>query len=269
MRRLELHETRAHALGTARDVRDLGDAILMYDPHDRDPFWNRLTAVRFPLDRNRFDRRLDEVVVLFGGLDRRPHVWQSAGFNEPADLAARLGAHGFVDLGAGLVMVHLHPGPLEAARSVPLAAGISVERLARPRDAFARATASAELALVLAEAFELDPGRRNGLLAETSHALGTDELTAYLARVEGEPAAAAKRTAFDGASYLSSIGTRPRYRGRGLAALVTAAATHDAIVDGDALVYLGVWGQNRTARRLYERLGFVVLGHGAGDFILP
>ena len=49
MRRLILHETQVHAM-PGRDVRDLGDAILLHDPIDPEPFWNRLAAIRWPAD---------------------------------------------------------------------------------------------------------------------------------------------------------------------------------------------------------------------------
>ena len=266
---LELHETRSHALGTAREIRDLGDAVMLHDPGDRDPFWNRLGQVRFPAPRAAFDRRLTEALALFASLDRQPHVWTSPAHVGPDDLGRRLLDHGFVDLGGGLVMVNVDPGPIEAVVRGRLPAGVTVERLNRPTDPMRRATAAAELALVLGEAFDLEAPRRSGLALDTIAAFRTAELTAYLVRVDGEPAAAAKRTTFDGASYLSSIGTRPAFRGRGLGAVATAVATREAIAEGSRLVHLGVFSDNATARRLYERLGFAVVGGVAGDYLLP
>lgn len=269
MRFLELHETRSHALGTSRQIRDLGDAVLLHDPDDRDPFWNRLGQIRFPADGRAFDRRLMETLALFGAIDRRPHLWTSPVHGMPSDLGHRLVDHGFVDLGGGLVMVHVDPAPIQALAHARPADGVTIERLNRPSDPIGRATAGAELALVLGEAFELDPGRRSGLALDTASALRSEELTAYLVRVDGEPVAAAKRTTFDGASYLSSIGTRPAYRGRGLGALVTAIATSDALTVGSRWTYLGVFSDNGTAQRLYDRLGFAIVGGVAGDYLLP
>ncbi len=269
MRFLELHETRSHALGTSRQIRDLGDAVLLHDPDDRDPFWNRLGQIRFPADGRAFDRRLMETLALFGAIDRRPHLWTSPVHGTPSDLGHRLVGHGFVDLGGGLVMVHVDPAPIEALARARPADGVTIERLNRPSDPIGRATAGAELALVLGDAFELDPGRRSGLALDTASALRSEELTAYLVRVDGQPVAAAKRTTFDGASYLSSIGTRPAYRGRGLGALVTAIATSDALAAGSRWTYLGVFSDNGTAQRLYDRLGFAIVGGVAGDYLLP
>ena len=78
----------------------------------------------------------------------------------------------------------------------------------------------------------------------------------------------AKATTFDRASYLASIGTRPRFRGRGLAALVTRMATVHGLGEGARWVYLGVFSENVTAVRLYRRLGFQPVGDPAPDLLL-
>src|SRR5256885_1613803 len=100
MRWLAWHEASAHAL-FGREVRDLGDAWMLYDKTDREPFWNRIAGVSWPEQPGAFDRRLTEVLALFAGLDRIPHVWPTAGFDRPLDLAARLVANGFRDEGGG------------------------------------------------------------------------------------------------------------------------------------------------------------------------
>ena len=67
MRRLLLHEARVHAI-PGRDLRDLGDSILLHDPAEREPFWNRLEGLRWPDDPGAFDKRLTERLQ---GLARR------------------------------------------------------------------------------------------------------------------------------------------------------------------------------------------------------
>jgi hypothetical protein len=104
VRWLAWHEAGSHAL-VGRDVRDLGDSILLHDPTDREPFWNRLTAIAWPSASAAFDRRLTEAMALFAGLDRIPHVWPMPGYDEPADLVERLTAHGFEDHGRGMLML--------------------------------------------------------------------------------------------------------------------------------------------------------------------
>jgi ribosomal protein S18 acetylase RimI-like enzyme len=251
MRFLDWHEARAHAIG-GRQARDLGDAILLHDPNDRDPFWNRLSGLRLPEDAEAFDGRLAELLALFAGLDRRPHVWASPIHQQPDDLGHRLVAHGFHDLGGGLMMVH---ADRRALVGVPRQLeGVDVERhrcpLPAERDGLADETAG-----LLVAAFRVDPLVRGRLAVDLLRSLAAPELTLYLARVDGIPVAAAKRLSFDGASYLSSIGTRPGWQGRGIG-------------EGDGWIYLGVFSENRRARALYERLGFAALGGPAGDYLL-
>ena len=47
VRWLAWHEARCHAL-TSREVRDLGDAWLLHDETDREPFWNRVAGIDWP-----------------------------------------------------------------------------------------------------------------------------------------------------------------------------------------------------------------------------
>ena len=123
MRRLLLHEARVHA-DPGPDLRDLGDAILLHDPVEPEPFWNRLEGLRWPVEPGAFDRRLTEMLVLFASLGRQPHVWASPLHDAPADLVARLVANGFRDMGAGGVMVLVDPAPARGvAASRPLPTG--------------------------------------------------------------------------------------------------------------------------------------------------
>ena len=109
-------------------MRDLGDAVLLYDETDREPFWNRLAGVAWPHAAGPFDRRLTEALALFAGLDRIPHVWPMPGYDEPADLTERLLSHGFEDHGGGIVMV-LDPERIQTAPPTPTGDGVTVERL--------------------------------------------------------------------------------------------------------------------------------------------
>lgn len=263
---LEQHEARVHAL-PGRRIRDLGDAWMLHDPIDREPFWNRVNAIRWPEDPSGFDRRLAETIALFATLDRIPHVWPRPLFNEPADLAARLLANGWDDAGGAHVMVLEDADPNRGVTAAPMPPGVSVERLGRPSGGSAR-QAAADVALVLSEAFAVEPGRQTAIELETLAMWDRPEVEAVLLRVDGEPAAVAKRTTFDGASYLSSIGTRPAFRGRGLGRIATALATTDALDAGSRLVYLGVFEDNPAAIGLYRGLGFEIVGEPAQDLLL-
>ena len=70
----------------------------------------------------------------------------------------------------------------------------------------------------------------------------------------------AKATTFDGFTYLSSIGTRDAFRGRGLAGLATRHAMAVAGAREAGRTYLGVFSDNEPALRLYTRLGFASVG---------
>ena len=264
VRWLAWHEARAHAL-TSREVRDLGDAWLLYDETDREPFWNRVAGVAWPEAPAAFERRLVELFALFASLDRIPHVWPFPGFDEPADLTERLLANGFVDHGGGLLLVL---DPARATLAVPEPpAGVSVERVHRLNGATAVDAAEA-LGGVLLTAFDVEPARRVAIELEAVQGLTTDAYHAVIARVDGRAAAVARRTTFAGGSYLSSIGTDPAFRGRGLGRLVTAIAAADALEAGSRWTYLGVFEDNAVARRLYADLGFAPIGGLAPDLLL-
>ena len=266
MRRLILHETHVHAM-PGREVRDLGDAIMLHDPIDPEPFWNRLAAIRWPDDPTTFDRRLGEMLVLFASLGRQPHVWPSPLHDTPADLVERLRANGFRDTGGGYVMVLADPAPVQALAAHPLAVDVTIERLSgiRGRRADEAATAIVE---VLSDAFDVGSDRRLGVTAETVTSLARPQFTHYLARLSGRPVAVARRATFDGISYLSSIGTAAWGRGRGFGRLVTAIASSDAIAAGSEWTPLGVFADNRGAIRLYRDLGFDQLGVPCPDLLL-
>jgi ribosomal protein S18 acetylase RimI-like enzyme len=256
LRFLERHETTAHALPT-RTVRDLGDALLLTDPLDPDPFWNRAVSLRWPSEPEAFDHRLAELISLFGMLGRRPHVWPSPAHNEPSDLAARLISHGFRDAGAGHLMVLV-----EADRSAPVRPEeLPPETTLTLAHCMDDPTAVADgAAAVLVDAFEAGAGRQEALREDLAIVLSDPRVAVATAHVGGVPAAVCKATPFDGATYLSSIGTAVPFRGRGLAALVTRAAIAHGRAVGSTWHYLGVFSGNETALRVYDRLGFATLG---------
>jgi len=266
MRRLTMHEAQVHAM-PGREVRDLGDAILLRDPIDPEPFWNRVAALRWPSDDAAFDRRLTEMLVLFASLGRQPHIWPSPVHDTPGDLVNRLTANGFRDTGEGWVMVLRDVLPAQELASRPLEPGVSIDRLSGIRGRAADEAASA-IVEVLGDAFDVGSERRLGVTAETITSLGRATFTHYLARFEGRPVAVARRATFDGISYLSSIGTVGWGRGRGFGRLVTAVAASDAVAGGSEWTHLGVFADNRVAIRLYRDLGFERVGEPCPDLLL-
>jgi ribosomal protein S18 acetylase RimI-like enzyme len=174
-------------------------------------------------------------------------------------------ANGFVDHGGGMLMVldpaHGQPPP------PPPAAGVTVERLHRLNGPDALEAARA-IASVLVSSFAVEPERRVAIELEAVQGLTTEAYHAILVRVDGQPAAVARRTTFAGSTYLSSIGTDPAFRGRGLGRLVTAIAVADAVAAASRWTYLGVFEENAVARGLYASLGFAAVGGVAPDMLL-
>ena len=264
LRFLEVHQTRAIAI-PGRGWRDFGDSVMLFSGTERDPFFNRLAAIRWPDDPAQFDARLKLAMDLFKALDRKPYFWLAPGLSTPSDVVVRLAANGFEDQGGGFDML-LTADPADVP-DVPAPKGTVLERWNNPSDADRPALAEA-LALVISEAFAIPDVRRANLVREISLTLEQPRFHAYVVRIDGEPVATGERYTFDGASYISSIGTRPAWRGRGLGGLVTQALARDSVASGTDLVYLGVYADNARAKRLYERLGFRVMGTRSSDMLL-
>ncbi len=257
MRALERHETRAHAIPD-REMRDLGHAVVLWDPRDADPFWNRMASVRWPADEEGFETRLAEALALFVALARQPHVWPSPVHSAPADLVDRLAANGFRDVGGGHVMVLEDPSASAPIRPSELRPGVMLQAIRHAADA--AAPDLDDMGLVLAQAFGALPQRGPELAAGLRRTLDDQRVVLALVRVDGEPAACAKATTFDGFTYLSSIGTRDPFRGRGLAGLATRHAMAAAGAREAGRTYLGVFSGNEAALRVYARLGFASVG---------
>ncbi|HUG30807.1 MAG TPA: GNAT family N-acetyltransferase [Candidatus Limnocylindria bacterium] len=302
-RRLVLHEARAQQTPT-RELRDLGDGWLFHDTGDAEPFWNRLVAPQWPVGSAAFDRRLDEVITLFSALGRLPHVRPLPLGGTPADLAGRLATAGFETVGADLRMVLMHHGDADALVAALTArverafgggsavtvsrrewnrgagrAGDGTRGTGRPgragspgasvsRQWAERRRWAVDASLVLADAFGVDPNRRVALENDVLACVSRPGCSVVLLSIDGVPAAIARRATTDAGSYLSSIGTRPAFRGRGLGGLATAIAVRDALGAGSEVVHLGVEAENEPAQHLYERLGFATVGEAAPDLLL-
>jgi ribosomal protein S18 acetylase RimI-like enzyme len=255
--RLERHETICHAM-PAREMLDLGDALALFDPVDRTPFWNRMVGLRWPEAPIAFDRRLAEALALFAVRDRLPHVWPPLGTRSPRDLVERLVANGFVDVGGGHLLVLDDPSACGPLRPGELPAGTTLTIIASGADAVPGDLEA--FATVSIEAFGGEPDRIDELVAELRGTLDDPRVVRALIRVDGEPAAVTRTTAFDGLVYVSTVASAARFRGRGLAGLATRAALAASGGPGAGLAYLGVDSSNTAALRLYARLGFVSIG---------
>ena len=267
VRRLLRHEAEVHAI-PGRTLRDLGDSILLHDPVELEPFWNRIEAIQWPADATGFDRRLAEIGVLFASIGRQPHFWTLPPYDEPPDLISRLIVNGFEDVGDGLVLASADVEPARAAlRRSALPDDVVMERFRGIVGADASRAADSIVAVLMAS-FAVDPERHPGVVAETLASLADPRFMHYLVRRDGMPVAVARRATFDGISYLSSIGAVDAARGLGFGRLVTASAMVDGFDEGNEWVHLGVYADNIPARRLYESLGLAMAGEPGPDMIL-
>ena len=267
VRRLLRHEAEVHAI-PGRTLRDLGDSILLHDPVELEPFWNRIEAIQWPADATGFDRRLAEIGVLFASIGRQPHFWTLPPYDEPPDLISRLIVNGFEDVGDGLVLASADVEPARAAlRRSALPDDAVMERFRGIVGADASHAADSIVAVLMA-AFAVGPERHPGVVAETLASLADPRFMHYLVRRDGIPVAVARRATFDGISYLSSIGAVDAARGLGFGRLVTASAMVDGFDEGNEWVHLGVYADNIPARRLYESLGLAMAGEPGPDMIL-
>jgi len=136
--------------------------------------------------------------------------------------------------------------------------GVTLQAICRPSDAAPGDPEAA--ASVLAASFGAPPDRVPELAADQRRTLDDPRIVLSVARADGVAAAVAKATSFGGLTYLSSIGTLPGFRGRGLAGLVTRHALAAAGAPAADTIYLGVFSGNVPALHLYARLGFVSIG---------
>ena len=261
-RRLAVHEAAVHARGV-RELRDLGDAYLLHDPGDPEPFWNRVVAPDWPEEVRAFEGRLDELVTLFATLGRLPHIRTLPLGGAPRDLERRLIEAGFRAVGRDRAMVLTDTGPIYAlARTLAGRPNLRVEAIGT-----LAATRAMDAARVLVEAFNVESDRIPALAAESLAAARRPGGASLLLLDHDQPVAAARRVTLEGATYLSSIGTIPAVRGRGYASLLTAEAVRQALAEGTTLVHLLADAEVDNAARLYARLGFESVGGPIADLM--
>jgi GNAT superfamily N-acetyltransferase len=182
----------------------------------------------------------------------------------PNDLVERLAANGFIDQGGGYDMVLVRDPRETSSRRLPPGAVLEHWNGSTAEEIAVRAEA---LALVIGAAFEIPVLRQPNLIREIGLTLGRPDFHAYMLTLQGKPVATGQRYTFDGASYLSSIGTLPEWQGRGFGEHITRVLADDSIAAGVDLVYMGVYADNEGAIRLYERLGFSMLGGRSADML--
>ncbi len=250
--RLEAYLRKSTAL--TREVEEVGPFRLYFDPNDAMIFLNYAKPTR-PFPANEVSAELDadlaHLVAAFEARGRLPRfefmeeyapgvpaILRRAGFMEEARQAFMVcEAANFkpIDPPPGLVIRALPPdAPVEALRGF-----IAVQRQGFGEDD----TAMADVAEAERMRAQLDNG---------------DNLS-MVAWLGSEPAGAAGCTAIlDGLSELVGVATPPRYRRRGIATALSAAAVGVQIAVGAEAVILTA--QDAAAGRIYERIGFRPFG---------
>ncbi len=205
---------------------------------------NFIAGLRWPADG--VADRLASVINWMSDRGAWPSVITAEGLSAPADLAARLGAAGWLPVSAERIMFARHPAVVPH-----LDPGLRVEAVtpASAIDCVRLETASFGL---LPEAI----GESAELLA-SSVAEGTTR--AFVMRLAGEPVASARlvpgRPATQTAA-LHAVGVAPRHRRRGYGRMLTTIATRAGLATGHSLVWLSVDEANTPAVELYRSIGF-------------
>jgi ribosomal protein S18 acetylase RimI-like enzyme len=205
---------------------------------------NFASCMRWPAAE--VDARLAEVDARMRVAGSWPQVVVADGLTEPADLAERLRAAGWVALGSERLMFTRH------ASVVPhLDPGLRIE-------AVTPATAL-ECATLEAAAFGLDPDGIDASAGLLAIAVESGATRAFIVRLVGEPIACARLVPGEPGTTVASlhaIGVSERHRRRGYGRLITAIATRAGLATGHKLVWLSVDAENAGAIALYRGLAF-------------
>jgi GNAT superfamily N-acetyltransferase len=173
-----------------------------------------------------------------------PFTWVAGPHQGPADLAARLEAH-------GLTLDADEPGmaaELARAAEPPMPAGLTIERV--------RDDAGALRLLVVSRlANDLDPDVSGVAIERVSPASYAEDepLQFYLAYLDGEPVACAQLFLGAGVAGIYNVGTVPAARGKGVGGAITAAAMRAARERGYRIAVLSA---SAMGEPVYRRLGF-------------
>jgi predicted GNAT family acetyltransferase len=191
-------------------------------PADGVAEWDGIDALREAFVARRLQPRLEFVAERAPGLEE---ALAAAGF----ELQAR---------------IPVMTCPVEDVREVPAPEGVVIARVLGGSDV-------RPLLEVQAAAFGEGPPSDAAVAAYRGRGL--------LARADGVPAGAASRSAIaEGVSEIGGVGVLERFRRRGIAAALTAAAAAEAFAEGAQLCFLTPGDEG--AERVYARAGFARAG---------
>jgi ribosomal protein S18 acetylase RimI-like enzyme len=228
------------AASRVRDTERIGPFLATFSPNSTNPYLN------YAIPDSDADPSAAEVAALIAAYQRRertPRLEYITGL-APA-VEAALVAGGFSVEGRLPLMIY----PPAAVHDLPIPPGIELRSPTTDAD---------HLALISAqnEAYTGDPavgpkeleGRKANLAAGGLAILARDTATSEV--VGGGQC----DVPANGISELTSVGVRPPYRRRGIAAAVTARLVHDAFAAGTTTVFL--MAAHEAEERIYARAGF-------------
>ncbi len=192
---------------------------------------------------------LSELCQAFASRGRQPRFEFIAGF--APDLAPALQVAGFVEESRAILMICTP----ETYRPAPEVPDLTVTILGED-------TSLTDMGAVMAvqhEGFSMtsrDPVSDAEAAEFLKWLAGT---TFFLARLEGEPVSAGSLIApLDGLAEVAGIATRPAYRRRGIATVITDYTLRTAFARGVEIALLTAGDEQ--AGRVYERVGFLRVG---------
>jgi ribosomal protein S18 acetylase RimI-like enzyme len=174
-----------------------------------------------------------------------PGSWHVGPSMRPADLGARLLAHGFIhageDIGMAVDLAALH-------QNLPAPAGLTVERVCDDESLAAWAG-------VLERSFGEGEAEAAWVQATYRRIGLSDDVPwrHYLGRLEGGPVATASLFVGGGAAGVYFVSTLPSARRQGIGAAVTRAALQEGRALGQRI---GVLAASEAGYGVYRRLGF-------------
>jgi ribosomal protein S18 acetylase RimI-like enzyme len=225
--------------GTVEDDPELGAVVVT---HDRPGSGlNFVAGLRWQPEE--VADRLAKVVSLMRERGTWPSVAVCDGVSQPADIATRLKAAGWIPLGNERIMWTRHPAVVPH-----LDPGLRVEAVTP--------VSALEAVRLETAVFGLMPdaiGESAELLAR-SVSEGTTR--GFMLRLVREPVASARLVPGPSVAALHAIGVAARHRRRGYGRMITAVATRAGLATGHRLVWLSVDEANRGAVEMYRGLGF-------------
>jgi len=190
------------------------------------------------------EERIEAVRQWFGDQGREEFVWWIGPSATPPDLEARLLARGAAWWREGVIASMLAEHPPPSVSGIDVRRVETYEEFVIARDIAwtvvgFTAEQSAEVLTTLPEKWEAR--------------ISSDDGAAYLAYVDGKPAASADMLFLSFAGFLSGASTLPEHRSRGIYRALIRARWDDAVRRGTPALIVGAGAMSRP---ILERIGF-------------